>query len=66
MFDLQHPFFIPVWRRVLTSGICLGWACFELAIGNPGWALIFGASGAWCCYQFFFVWSDPTDKDEQG
>ncbi|MCY4459892.1 MAG: hypothetical protein OXC26_05755 [Albidovulum sp.] len=61
MFNLQTPFFVPVWRRALTTAICLVWTLFELLLGNPGWALIFGAVGGWCVYQFFVVWKDPED-----
>jgi hypothetical protein len=25
-FDLQHPFYKPLWIRVLITALCLGWA----------------------------------------
>ena len=56
MFDLRHPFFLPLWRRVLTVAVALGWAAVEAVTGSPGWALIFGAAGAWAGWQFFVVW----------
>ena len=64
MFNLQHRFFAPPWRRTLTSAVVVGWALLELVTGNPGWALIFGAAGAWCCYQFFVVWEDPPEDEK--
>lgn len=64
MFDLKHPFFVPLWRRVVTVTLTLGWAVFELVLGNPGWALIFGAAGAWTVYQFFVVWASPEEDEE--
>ena len=64
IFDLQHPFFGPLWRRALVTAIAFGWAGVELASGAPGWALLFAAAGAWCGYQFFVVWTDPQDDDE--
>ncbi|MEZ5723384.1 MAG: hypothetical protein R3D59_18855 [Paracoccaceae bacterium] len=68
MFDLQVPFFIPVWRRVVTVGVALGWAAFEFLTGSPGWALLFGGAGLYAFYGFFVAW-DPekakaADKDD--
>jgi hypothetical protein len=52
--DLQHPFFIPLWRRVLVVAACLGWAVFEVVGGSPFWAILFGAIGVYAGYVFFF------------
>lgn len=45
--DADHPFFKPVWRRWATALIPLGWAGFEGATGNFGWAILFGGAGAY-------------------
>ncbi len=60
MFDLNHPFFRPLWRRVLVTAFCLGWAAFEAAMGNPVWAVITAAIGIYCGYGFFVTF-DPRD-----
>ena len=52
MFDVQHPFFIPLWRRIAVVAACLGWALLELSWGNPGWSILFGAIGSYCAHQF--------------
>ncbi|MFV0298774.1 MAG: DUF3329 domain-containing protein [Hyphomicrobiaceae bacterium] len=62
MFDLRHPFFNPLWRRVLTVAVALGWALFELATGSPGWALMFGAVGAWAGYVLLLTWVPVDDE----
>ncbi|WP_425049409.1 hypothetical protein [Psychromarinibacter sp. S121] len=59
-FDLQHPFFLPVWRRVGTEAACLGWGGLELAMGHPGWAAIFAVIGLFCLWEFFIVWDDEA------
>ncbi|MGR3466085.1 hypothetical protein [Limimaricola sp.] len=61
LFDIQSPFFIPPWRRVLVVVLTLGWAGIELWRGAPGWALLFGAAGLWCAYQFFVVFDPPRE-----
>lgn len=65
LFDLQIPFFIPVWRRVALVIFCLGWAVIEFATGAPFWGIIFGGLGVFAAWQFFFSdWPDvqPTDR----
>jgi hypothetical protein len=47
LIDANHPFFRPVWRRWATALLPLGWAGVEVATGSPGWAMLFGATGAY-------------------
>jgi hypothetical protein len=49
--DPDHPFFRPVWRRWATALFPLLWAAFELWNGSPGWALLFGAVGAYAFWM---------------
>lgn len=66
--DIQVPFFIPLWRRIAASGATLAWAVFELAMGEPFWALLFGAIGVYMVQQFFLAWDPkgPGDGDRGG
>ncbi len=61
MFDLDHPFFKPLWLRVVIVAVALGWALIELAGGSPFWAILFGALGVYAAYKFFFDFN-PRDK----
>ncbi|MBE3636851.1 hypothetical protein [Mangrovicoccus algicola] len=60
MPDLNHPFFRPLWRRVLITVFCLGWALFEAVAGGPFWAVLTGGLGLWCAWGFFVTF-DPRD-----
>jgi hypothetical protein len=62
LFDVQHPFFRPLWRRVAVVAICLGWAVFELLGGAVFWAILFGAAGLYCAHQFFLAFDPPDDQ----
>ncbi len=62
-FDLNHPFFKPLWIRILVTGIALGWAVIEAMTGEPFWAILFGAAAAWCAHSFFF--SPDNDSSER-
>lgn len=64
-FDLQLPFFLPLWRRVLTAGLPLLWAGFELATGAVFWAILFGAAGAYAAWQFFGVWDEALVRSRE-
>ncbi|WP_136441012.1 hypothetical protein [Pacificoceanicola onchidii] len=62
LLDVQHPFFRPLWRRIVIVVVALGWALIELALGNGLWALVFGAIGVYCAHQFFVAF-DPQEPD---
>ena len=64
-FNVRHPFFRPLWSRVLLTGLCLGWALFELSNAQVFWALLFGGAGGYLFYQFFVVF-DPKDYEDPG
>ena len=59
MIDPKHPFFAPPWRRWATALLPLVWAMVELAARSPGWALLFGAMGAYAFYVL--IWTFPKD-----
>lgn len=48
--DPDHPFFTPRWRRWVTVLFPLVWAGVEVWFGNPGWAALFAAAGAYAGY----------------
>lgn len=61
LFDFDHPFFRPLWLRVVVVLLCLVWAAFEIATGSAGWAMLFGSVGLYAGYRLFFVF-EPRDK----
>jgi len=60
--DIQHPFFIPLWRRLAFTGVCLGWSIFEFIYASPFFGILFGAAGLYCAHQFFVVFN-PKDPE---
>ncbi len=65
-FDVRHPFFRPLWRRIAVTAVCLGWALFELSGANVFWAILFGGIGGLCVWEFFIVYDEANyaDRDE--
>jgi len=56
----RHPFFLPLYRRVLTVGACFAWGGVELYLDNAIWSALFAGLGAYLAYQFFVIF-DPED-----
>ena len=63
-FNVQTPFFRPLWRRVVTTAACLAWTVVEVASGSVMWAIIFGATSLYLAWQFFVVFSPASDGDD--
>jgi hypothetical protein len=65
-FDLQHPFYKPLWIRLVITALCLGWAAVEFFMGAPFWGMLFGALGIYCVHQFFIAFKprEPEGKDK--
>jgi len=60
--DLHHPWFIPLWRRVLVTAFCAAWTLVELVSGGPFWVILFAALTVVCGYQFFIAFT-PREPD---
>jgi len=67
LFDLHHPFFAPMWRRVVVVLFCAGWSLFEVVTGQYFWACVFAGMGALAAWQFYVRppdhWNGPPGQD---
>lgn len=52
--DTDHPWFRPLWRRVLFTVLPVGWSVLEFFTGSPFWGTIFLGLAAFAGYGFFF------------
>lgn len=69
MIDPNHPFYEPLWRRILIPGVCFVWAVVELLTGSVTWAAISGALGVFAAYKLLVEWRPrppavPASRDE--
>lgn len=53
--DPQHPFFKPLWRRILTVLAPAAWGLVELSNGASGWAILFFGASAYAAYELLFM-----------
>jgi hypothetical protein len=51
LIDPNHPFYRPLWRRVLIVAVCLGWAIVEASTSEPFWAILVGAVGIYAAWM---------------
>ena len=65
LFDVRTSFFRPLWRRIVATALCLGWALYELSLGAVFWAILFGAAGAHLAWQFFVTFDDRPGSGEE-
>ncbi|UUP18608.1 DUF3329 domain-containing protein [Nitratireductor thuwali] len=62
--DASHPFFRPLWRRVLVVAICIGWGLFEFVSGAPFWGILFTGAGAYAAWVLLIAKTPDDVKKE--
>ncbi|RCW87149.1 hypothetical protein [Paracoccus lutimaris] len=60
LVDPHHPFFRPLWIRILSVVLPLAWAFFELSTGAIFWAILFGAAGIYLLVALFVIRKDES------
>lgn len=58
--DPDHPFYRPLWVRLLLVGFCSAWTAFEFYNGSEGWGMIFLAVSAYAFAQLILFYK-PSD-----
>lgn len=60
--DPDHPFYRPLWRRVLLVGLCAVWTAVEFYNGERAWGTVFLVVSAYAFANLilFFKPSDPA------
>ena len=67
MFDLDVPFFLPVWRRVAVLVVAIGWGLFEISTGAIFWGIIFIGIGCIAAWKFRIAdWDAVAKEAEEG
>jgi len=66
MFDLNHPFFRPLWLRVVVVVLCIGWALFEFATNSPFWGTLFGGLGVYAVWGLFITFNPRAKAEDSG
>lgn len=62
-FEVRHPLFKPLWRRVALVGACAFIAIMDLLGGRMLWAALFGICALYLGYMFFIAF-DPSEYED--
>ncbi|MBO6758817.1 MAG: hypothetical protein JJ902_20980 [Roseibium sp.] len=52
----EHPFFDPLWRRVLLVAFCVFWAGVEFYSSNALWGYVFLAIAAYAAWAYLIAY----------
>ncbi len=64
ILDPTHPFFKPLWRRILCVVLPLAWSGVEYSNGATGWAMVFVVAGLYAGYELLFMYEHTMKKAE--
>ena len=64
--EQDHPFYKPLWVRVLIVVVVAGWLAFEVMQNSGGlWIGLAAAFLAYAVYMFFITWpKDGGSRDD--
>ncbi|MBX5203784.1 hypothetical protein [Rhizobium sp. NZLR1] len=64
LIDPNHPAYRRLWVRVAIVAVCFGWAAFEIVGGDPFWAVLSAAAGAYSFYMLFWTFKPQPEVAE--
>ena len=62
MKDRDHPFFRPLYRRVLVTLFCAAWAAWEVYNGERMWSYIAMGITAYSFWVFLLTYDRDREK----
>lgn len=60
--DPDHPFYRPLWVRLLLVGFCAVWTAVEFYQEEGFWGMIFLAMTAYAASVLLIFYKPPADK----
>jgi len=64
LIDPAHPFYKPLWVRLLIVGSCSFWAIFEAVRGDPFFMIIMGALAIYSARVLLLNYKAPPEEAE--
>ncbi len=64
LLDPTHPFYKPLWVRILTVVFPAAMACIEAYNQSWVWALLFFAASAYAAYELLIMYDRSIAKAE--
>lgn len=64
LLETNHPFFKPLWIRILVVAIAAAWGVFEFASGSAFWGTLFLGIAAYAAWGFFIAFDPDAAEDK--
>jgi hypothetical protein len=65
IIDREHPFYRPLWRRIVLVGGLAGWSAFEVFVTKePMWMSVALGLLAVSAWVFLITWPKPGQRRE--
>ncbi|MDO9414934.1 hypothetical protein [Pararhizobium sp.] len=61
LIDPDHPFYRPLWVRLLIVGFCTAWTAMEFYQRQPFWGMIFLAVAAYTACVLLIFYKPPAE-----
>ncbi len=62
---VEHPWFDPLWRRIVLVAVCALWTGVELAFENTTWFYIMTAITAYAAWSYLYAYKGPDDPSRE-
>ncbi len=63
--NTSHPFFDPLWRRIILVAACAVWFALEMLYGTQLWQMLVGAVTVYGAYAYLYNYTPSvSQKDE--
>ncbi|WP_428642363.1 hypothetical protein [Roseibium sp.] len=62
---VEHPWFDPLWRRIVLVAFCACWTGVEYYFGNTTWVYIMAAITAYAGWAYLVAYKGPDDPDRK-
>ncbi|SMY07614.1 hypothetical protein [Flavimaricola marinus] len=66
MFDLNHPLFLPVWRRYATVAVSISWLLLELSRNEVFWTILAAAMSGWAIKGLLISFDEEAARAKDG
>lgn len=64
--ETDHPFYRPLWRRVLLVIFVAAWFAYEMTLGgDPMWQVLAGGMLAYAVWFFLVRYRPPVDDPQK-
>lgn len=62
IIDTNHPFYRPLWVRLLIVGFCAAWCVVEFVNHEPFWGTVVGGVAVYTAYVLLLTFKPKVEE----